>query len=91
MRIVLERTGGFAAIKKNATVDSASLTPQDAAELQSLIDASGVLNAPAPAAPSQAADQFQYNVTIDDRSIVLHDPTSPEIRRLLDWVWAHKQ
>jgi hypothetical protein len=96
MRILLERSGGFAAIKKKATVDSEALSPEESAELKKLVDAAGVFDLPAaPDGPPQGADQFQYNLTIETpegrHAVVLRDPTSPELKRLLDWVWAHKQ
>ena len=96
MRILLERSGGFAGIKKKAVVDSASLSPEESAELQKLVDAAGISNLPAaPDTPPQGADQFQYNLTIESpehqRNILLRDPSSPEVRRLLDWLWAHKK
>jgi hypothetical protein len=96
MRILLERSGGFAAIKKKATVDSEALSPEESAELQKLVDAAGVFDLPAaPDSPPQGADQFQYNLTIETperrQTVVIRDPTSPELKRLLDWLWAHKK
>ena len=95
MRILLERSGGFAGIKKKAAVDSESLSKDESAELQKLVDAAGVLGMPAAPDSPQGADQFQYNLTIESpeqkRSVVLHDPASPEVKRLLDWLWAHKK
>jgi hypothetical protein len=96
MRLLLERSGGFAGIKKTAAVDSGSLSPQDSAELTALVDAARIfdLPAPPPGAP-QGADQFQHKLTLEtperQRTIELRDTYSPEVKRLLDWVWAHSQ
>jgi len=96
MRISLERSGGFAGIKKKATVDSESLSPEESAELNKLIDGAGVFDMPvAPDGPPRGADQFQYNLTLETQqrkhSVEVRDPSSAEVKRLLDWVWAHKQ
>jgi hypothetical protein len=99
MRILVERTGGFAGIKKTGAVDSEALPAEESAELERLVAAAGILQ-PAAAAPQQAtgqqgADQFQYNLTVESsggqRTLELHDPVNPEVKRLLDWVWAHNK
>ena len=94
MRVLLERSGGFAGIKKKATVDSETLSTDESAELKNLVDAAGIFDLPAaPDSPPRGADQFQYNLTIEtperQRTLELRDPSSPEVKRLLDWVWAH--
>jgi hypothetical protein len=100
MRILVERTGGFAGIKKKAAVDSEALPPEQSAELDRLVAAAGILNPASAAAPQQAAgqyyaDHFQYTVTVESsdgqRTTQLQDPVNPEVKRLLDWVWAHKK
>jgi hypothetical protein len=101
MRILLERSGGFAGIKKKAEVDSEALSKEDSAELERLVEAAGILNQPAaPAGPPQGADQFQYNLTIGpvpgeseeaSRTVTLRDPSNEAVKRLLDWMWARKQ
>lgn len=100
MRILVERTGGFAGIKKKAAVDSEALPAEESAELERLVAAAGILQPAAAAAPQQAAgqqgaDQFQYDLTVESsggqRTVELHDPVNPEVKRLLDWVWAHQK
>ena len=95
MRILVERSGGYAGINRKAEVDSESLSKPESAELQSLVDAAGIFDLPAaPSGSSRGADQFQYNVNIESgerrRSVELRDPQE-NVKRLLDWVWAHKK
>ncbi len=66
MRIQFERSGGFAGMRLAATIDTATLPADQASALQSSIDAARVFDLPANSpAPPQAADQFQYHVSID--------------------------
>jgi hypothetical protein len=100
MRILVERTGGFAGIKKKAAVDSEALPAEESTELKRLVDAAGILNPAAATAAQQAAaqhyaDHFQYTVTVESsdgqRTKQLQEPVNPDVKRLLDWVWAHKK
>ena len=66
MRINFERSGGFAGITLAATIDTATLPADQTSALQRLIDDAHFFNLPAKIpAPPQAADQFQYHVTIE--------------------------
>ena len=94
MRILVERSGGFAGIKKKASADSDTMSAEDAERFQTLVDAAGVLDLPVtPAAPSGGADSFQYRLTIETleerRTVEVRDP-GPALKRLIDWLWAPK-
>ncbi len=66
MKIQFERTGGFAGMRVETTIDTQSLPSQEASELQEMVDAAGFFDLPATiAAPTPGADQFQYKVTIE--------------------------
>jgi hypothetical protein len=69
MRVEFERSGGFAGLRTAATIDSASLAPDDARKLQELVDASGFFDLPAKMeSPSPGADRFQYRIAITSGS-----------------------
>ena len=66
MRINFERSGGFAGMRLAATIDSATLPADQASALQGLIDNAHFFDLPAKIPPPpQAADQFQYIVTVE--------------------------
>ncbi len=66
MRIQFERSGGFAGMRLAATIDTATLPAEQASALQDSIDAARFFDLPANIpAPPNAADQFQYHVSID--------------------------
>lgn len=72
IRIRLERSGGFAGMTKRASVDTATLPPEQAREITDLlgkVDLASVSGG-SPAAslrpPPRGADRFQYDVTISE-------------------------
>ena len=66
MRIQFERTGGFAGMRTVASMDSDSLSPEQAQELQALVDAADFFNLPSRIEDSgEGADQFQYTIAIE--------------------------
>lgn len=90
MRVIVERSGGFAGTRKESAVDSQSLSAGESADLQKLVDAAGFFDLPEkPAEAPQGADQFQYKLTVEtpqrQRTLVVTEPP-PELKRLLDWV-----
>ncbi len=65
MRIDFERTGGFTGMRLSASFDTDTLPADQAGTLQGLVDGAHFFDLPAQIpAPPQAADQFQYHVTI---------------------------
>lgn len=66
MRIDYERTGGFAGMRLAVTLDTAVLPPDQANTLHSLVAEAHFFDLPTQIpAPSPAADQFHYHVTIE--------------------------
>jgi hypothetical protein len=73
MKLVLQRSGGFAAIpalSRDIVVDTGELPPDSASELERLVAAVRLENRPTP---TGAADIRDYRLTVDDgrRSHVL--------------------
>ena len=69
MRVRFERTGGFAGIRVDATIDTDDLPPEDARELEEMVSAAGFFDLPAVvAALAPGADRFQYSLTVQHES-----------------------
>lgn len=92
MHIQFERSGGFAGMRLTATIDSDTLSSDDAATLRGLIHAASFFDLPAksPKSPS-GADRFQYKVMVesaDRRHAIEIDESTvpPSLRPLLNWL-----
>lgn len=90
MRIVCERSGGFAGLTTRAEVDTAHLSPADARKLKQMVEESRLLEQPARAADLMP-DQYQYDLTIEDggrtHTVQTNDAAaSEETMKLVDWV-----
>ena len=67
MRIRVRRTGGFAGIDEEVgSVDTASLAPDTRDELERLVRESDFFALPAAVEGDVGADQFRYEVTVED-------------------------
>lgn len=94
MRIEFERSGGVAGLVQRCSVDTATLPPQQARELERLVaaaDLPGLVARPAP--PGRGADRFQYDLTIvhggeSHRLRVRDGSVPPQLRPLLDRLLA---
>jgi hypothetical protein len=96
MKVTLETYGGFAAgIRRPArTVDTASLSAPQAAELVRLVAAASSGRSDDSADPGRARDAMSYEITVEDggRSITLtgsDTSMSPSFRALRQWIEAH--
>jgi hypothetical protein len=66
MKIYFEQSGGLAGIDDNISINRDSLDPQDASELQRLVDSANFFDLPSePAAPLRGADYLEYKITIE--------------------------
>jgi hypothetical protein len=89
MQIDFERTGGFAGMRLAATIDTATLPPDQADTLSGLIGDAHFFDLPAKIpAPANVADQFNYRVTIEAAGkrhtvAVSEASASPELQALL--------
>jgi len=97
MRVRLERTGGFANIRRTFSADAATLAPERAEELRRLVEAAGLERvASAPPAPPRGADRFVYTVTVEqegtERAVTVGEDGAPApLQRLIDWLQAHHE
>lgn len=66
MIIRFERTGGFAGLFQQTTIDSATLAPQEMQSLHQLVEAAGFFELPEKiSAPPGGADRFTYRLTVE--------------------------
>ncbi|AZS87418.1 protealysin inhibitor emfourin [Streptomyces griseoviridis] len=79
MRIRVRRTGGFAGIERSAEVDTSALP--DAQEWHVL--AERALSAGRDAPPAGVPDGFQYEITVDGRTVHAADPRLSQEQRAL--------
>lgn len=92
MRVKLERSGGFANVRRSVTVDAAALTPERADELRRLVAAADLgtfSENPTPLAGKP--DRFIYRLTIEDEKAehtvtVSEDAASEDLQRLVEWL-----
>jgi len=92
MRVKLERSGGFANIRRTFTADTKVMPAVQVEELRHLVDALDLAHfheepTPRPGRP----DRFYFRVTIEDeraeRSITVAEDSAPEaLQHLIDWV-----
>jgi hypothetical protein len=67
MKIDFKRSGGFAGMLVEASIDTATLPPDQADKLHQLVQNAGFFDLPArPGGPAKGADQFQYTVTVKE-------------------------
>lgn len=67
MRIDFERSGGFAGMRLMLTLDTESLSPDEARELADMVDVASFFDLPTViAAPTPGADRFHYTLTVVD-------------------------
>ena len=67
MRIHFERSGGFAGLVQRFSVDTSTLGPEQADEIERLVAAADLPRLAAhPPPPARGADRFQYDLTVSD-------------------------
>jgi hypothetical protein len=94
MRILFERTGGFAGRKLKATFEEASLLPRQARRLRELLAESRFFELPMSIdLPGSRPDRFQYRLTVENDNLThtvqaAEEAAPPALRALLDWLTA---
>ncbi|MBM4422444.1 MAG: hypothetical protein FJ030_03500 [Chloroflexi bacterium] len=83
MKISFERAGGFAGMRVAHTVDTDSLSADDARELHQLVEAACFFDLPAVIQSSApGGDQFQYKLTVEaggrTHTVEAGDAAAPE-------------
>lgn len=93
MRIHLRRTGGFGGLGHEASVDEASLGPEEREELRRLVAEADLWSVPANLSPPSPPkpDRFRYRITAEEggrrREIRASEEALPEpLRRLVRWI-----
>jgi hypothetical protein len=65
MRISIQRTGGFTAIPLTKTVDVAAMPPNEATELQQMVEAADFFNLPSTIPSTPQPDRFVYQISVE--------------------------
>ncbi len=83
VRVEFERSGGFGGFLIQATIDAESLTPEEAGELNELVQAAEFFELPEKlTSRSPGTDRFQYKVTIESEetthTVETSDAAAPE-------------
>lgn len=92
MRVRLERSGGFANIRRTFTADAKTLAPVQAEELRTLVEAADLAHFPEEPTPRPGRpERFYYRITIDlegaERSVTVAEDSAPaSLQRLIDWI-----
>jgi hypothetical protein len=69
MQIAFERSGGFAGVTLGVSVDTATLPPGEAQEIEGLVRQANFFEIPSQSQTAgRGADRFQYDLTISDGS-----------------------
>jgi hypothetical protein len=103
MKIQFERTGGFAGMHMSTTIDTKTLPPNDAKDVQDLIDSSQFFQVPPNSASLEtskaskgAADYFTYKITVENgekkHSVECNDLNmQPKVKRLVNFLTKHSK
>jgi hypothetical protein len=92
VRLSLTRTGGFAGLRQEASVDDAALSPGERAELLRLVAEADLWTLRAELqAPPPAPDRFRYRLVVEDGDRrcelrVAEEALSAPLRRLVRWL-----
>ncbi len=92
MKIEFVRSGGFAAIRLTASIDSGKLPAGEASRIEALVENSGFFDLPAEIRPSAPApDRFEYRITVSTaqrtHSVLISEAAIPErIGPLIDYL-----
>ena len=70
MKVYFEQTGGLVGVGSHGSVDSDSLPPEEASELQRLIVGANFLQLQSQSSiPSRGADYLEYKITLETNDI----------------------
>lgn len=93
MKIEFSRSGGFAApaMKQKLEIDTAELPPNEANQLQSLIEGADLASLADRDAQPPRPDEFRYRITVNDEgrsyTTTASDTDMPEaVGPLVDWL-----
>ncbi len=89
MLIRLERTGGFAGLRRTVTIDTDTLPSEESRKLQEMVEAAGFFNLPEKfPLPTRGADYFIYRLIVEKdgkkHTVEVSEPSVPaELRPLI--------
>ncbi|MEH1870041.1 protealysin inhibitor emfourin [Nostoc sp.] len=92
MQISFERTGGFAGITKKTTIDTDTLSPNEASTLAQLVEVADLFRLPEHiTSPNQESDRFQYKLIVEDNgkqhTVTVSEASLPEtLKPLVEWL-----
>jgi hypothetical protein len=92
MRVLFERSGGFAGTSKKTTVDTDTLPPHEAATLPRLVEVADLFRLPELiTSPNPQSDRFQYKLTVEDNgkqhTVTVSEAALPgTLRPLIEWL-----
>lgn len=92
MKILFERTGGFAGLKLQRAFDSEDLPPGEAKRFHALLKNSRILEMPEIAGPvTSGVDRYRYKLTIENdegvRTVEAAETSlSDAMRPLIEWL-----
>lgn len=93
MQVTIERTGGFTGIPLTKTVNSATLSQQEAARLHQIMAAADFFKLPSKIPSTPQPDRFQYRITVEQEgkqhSVTVGETAVPSnLKPLLNWLMA---
>jgi hypothetical protein len=92
MRVVIERSGGFAGISRSQSSSTDQMPAEDAQKLRDLVDASGFYGLPSVIhSDKPVPDAFRYKITVDSErgthTVEVDEGAVPtRLQPILDWV-----
>jgi len=92
MRVVLERSGGFAGISQTYSVSSDELPAEEARKVADLVEAAGFFGLPPVIRSTEpGADRFQYKITVESEqgghTVQLDEAAvPPRLQPVLNWM-----
>ncbi|MGB8702966.1 MAG: protealysin inhibitor emfourin [Thermosynechococcaceae cyanobacterium] len=91
MHISLKRTGGFTGVPLTVSVDTATLSPAESAQLQQMVETADFFQLPSTFSATPQPDRFQYQITIEEpghRHSVTVGETAvpPNLKPLINWL-----
>ncbi len=92
LRISIERSGGFAGITMETTIDEKDLSADEAQKLRRLVEKADFFNLSKKIAPrSPRPDRFQYELSLEEsgrqHTVTIGEETMPEsLKPLVKWL-----
>ena len=96
MRVTLEQSGGFAGLLLTKTIDTQTLSPTEAEELERLVKESDFFRLTSIVEASPQPDRFSYTLSVEregqTHSINVSETNLPKaVRSLVEWVQARSK